>query len=468
MDTRHTIATVGLALCIAVPAMAQCPVERQAHEDITWAFGISAVEIEGDHLVIGDDAAFTFCPFRDTFRCSAGGAFAYRWDGSQWNFIQLIVPPDIGFADGFASDLKIEGDRMLVTSSDYRAGQGVLFEYRFNHDIGHWVEFGRVYTDDFFGFLAVDGSLALAYVNDRTSRVLRFTEGDEGWEFRDSFEAPDAIGGRTFGQQLNIKGDWAFISASLDSSASPPTRHGSVYVYRRHADDTLEFTQKLLPPAGIGEGQTLNYGASMDFDGTTLAVSTTGATVEHAQQGVVYLYELDGDQWTLRQTLTHSDAGRQFFPGGFGRGVTVNGDTLVAATNGSLDYNFAYVFKRGRDGVWREVAVLGTGDATPAGALEWRFGARIAIEGDRVVISAPHERTPWPVSEPIGAAYAFDLSCEICRADLDHDGALTIFDYLAFFNAFAAGDLSADFDGDGELTLFDFLAFQTAFDAGCL
>ncbi|MFI4917576.1 MAG: hypothetical protein ACIAS6_13860, partial [Phycisphaerales bacterium JB060] len=25
----------------------------------------------------------------------------------------------------------------------------------------------------------------------------------------------------------------------------------------------------------------------------------------------------------------------------------------------------------------------------------------------------------------------------------------------------------ADFDGDGELTIFDFLAFQNAFDAGC-
>lgn len=468
MDTRHTIATVGLALCIAVPAMAQCPVHRLAQEEITWSFGGSAVEIEGDHLVIGDSAAFTFCPFRDTFRCIAGGAFAYRWDGSQWNFIQLIVPPDIGLADNYASDLKIEGDRLLVVGFDRSAGLGMLFEYRFSHDIEQWVELGRTSITDGSGFLSFNESLALMHINAPTSRVLRFTEGDEGWEFRDSFEAPDAIGGRTFGQRLNVKGEWAFFSASFDSSASPPTRHGSVYVYRRHADDTLEFTQKLLPPTGIGEGQTLNFGTSMDFDGTTLAVANTGATLDHVQQGAVYLYELDGDQWTLSQTLTHSDAGRQFFPRGFGRGVTVNGDTLVAATNGSLDYNFAYVFKRGRDGVWREVAVLGTGDATPAGALEEQFGARIAIAGDRVVISAPHERTPWPMSEPIGAVYAFDLSCEICRADLDHDGVLTIFDFLAFFNLFAAGDLLADFDGDGELTLFDFQAFQTAFDAGCL
>lgn len=43
------------------------------------------------------------------------------------------------------------------------------------------------------------------------------------------------------------------------------------------------------------------------------------------------------------------------------------------------------------------------------------------------------------MSEPIGAAYAFGLACEICRADLDHDGELTMFDFQTFQNAFAAG-----------------------------
>ncbi|UYV13290.1 MAG: hypothetical protein NCW75_03155 [Phycisphaera sp.] len=56
---------------------------------------------------------------------------------------------------------------------------------------------------------------------------------------------------------------------------------------------------------------------------------------------------------------------------------------------------------------------------------------------------------------------------EGCRADLDGDGVLTIFDFLAYQNLFDAGDLAADFDGDGELTIFDFLAFQNEFDAGC-
>ncbi|MEO1008234.1 MAG: GC-type dockerin domain-anchored protein [Planctomycetota bacterium] len=54
-----------------------------------------------------------------------------------------------------------------------------------------------------------------------------------------------------------------------------------------------------------------------------------------------------------------------------------------------------------------------------------------------------------------------------CRADLDGDGELTLFDFLVFQNLFDAGDPLADFDDDGELTIFDFLAFQNAFAAGC-
>jgi hypothetical protein len=54
-----------------------------------------------------------------------------------------------------------------------------------------------------------------------------------------------------------------------------------------------------------------------------------------------------------------------------------------------------------------------------------------------------------------------------CRADIDGDGVLTIFDFLGFQNLFDSGNLGADFDGDGVLTIFDFLTFQNEFDAGC-
>jgi hypothetical protein len=86
-----------------------------------------------------------------------------------------------------------------------------------------------------------------------------------------------------------------------------------------------------------------------------------------------------------------------------------------------------------------------------------------------------------PVGETIDGWFAVSIWCvdvpvsfgdgtfeaPPCRADMDGDGSLTIFDFLAYQNAFDAGDFLADFDGDGELTIFDFLAFQNEFDAGC-
>ena len=54
-----------------------------------------------------------------------------------------------------------------------------------------------------------------------------------------------------------------------------------------------------------------------------------------------------------------------------------------------------------------------------------------------------------------------------CYGDCDSNGALDIFDFLCFQNAFVAGDPYADCDGDGRWTLFDFVCFQTEFVAGC-
>ncbi|UYV12520.1 MAG: S8 family serine peptidase [Phycisphaera sp.] len=68
----------------------------------------------------------------------------------------------------------------------------------------------------------------------------------------------------------------------------------------------------------------------------------------------------------------------------------------------------------------------------------------------------------------VDAASVTGFRCgDSCRADLDGDGDLTIFDFLEFQNLFSSGDLRADFDGDGSLNIFDFLAFQNEFAAGC-
>ncbi|MFI4915972.1 MAG: GC-type dockerin domain-anchored protein [Phycisphaerales bacterium JB060] len=101
-------------------------------------------------------------------------------------------------------------------------------------------------------------------------------------------------------------------------------------------------------------------------------------------------------------------------------------------------------------------------------------GVRIAVEdaatGNLLELTDPPPVYDTNVSDVLRDAYDAQKRAYRalgCPADFDCDGELTLFDFLAFQNAFDAGDPAADFDGDGALTFFDFLAFFTAYDGGC-
>ncbi|MEO1279023.1 MAG: GC-type dockerin domain-anchored protein [Planctomycetota bacterium] len=78
---------------------------------------------------------------------------------------------------------------------------------------------------------------------------------------------------------------------------------------------------------------------------------------------------------------------------------------------------------------------------------------------------------PEPVAwDPSWGTFNYVLTVvgeTFCATDLDGDGILTVFDFLAFQILFDSRDPRADLDGDGRFTLFDFLAYQTAFGLGC-
>lgn len=67
----------------------------------------------------------------------------------------------------------------------------------------------------------------------------------------------------------------------------------------------------------------------------------------------------------------------------------------------------------------------------------------------------------------VGDYVSTNYMLPVCRADLDGDGRLTVFDFLEFINAYLAGQGRADFDTDGQINIMDFLQFQNEFDSGC-
>ncbi|MFI4915059.1 MAG: GC-type dockerin domain-anchored protein [Phycisphaerales bacterium JB060] len=111
--------------------------------------------------------------------------------------------------------------------------------------------------------------------------------------------------------------------------------------------------------------------------------------------------------------------------------------------------------------------IAGTADSGARAGWELGDGNVMWTNGDGVNISDPVSGSTFNVLDGNGQYIALLGEVEGCYPDFDGDDQLTIFDFLAFQNAFDAGDLAADCDEDGSLTIFDFLCFQNAFDAGC-
>ena len=160
----------------------------------------------------------------------------------------------------------------------------------------------------------------------------------------------------------------------------------------------------------------------------------------------------------------------RFVYAGHGRDATVQGFGIDQA-NGALTA-LGVSFDVGGQGTLGTVGTLSlpagnflfvTDNSTSLDGMSGIYSFRIEDTGDITQIG---DIVMTPGSQPDNFV-VWQPGGNDCRADLDGDGQLTIFDFLEFQNLFDAGDLAADFDGDRDLTIFDFLAFQNEFDAGC-
>jgi hypothetical protein len=81
----------------------------------------------------------------------------------------------------------------------------------------------------------------------------------------------------------------------------------------------------------------------------------------------------------------------------------------------------------------------------------------------KVIYYRPEE----PSVPLIAKGVHIDLPPNDCYADFNNDGQVNILDFVAFQNAFVAGDFEADCNGCGCLNIIQFLCFQQTFEQGC-
>lgn len=464
MPTPSAIAPLCLVSTIAAAgsvATAQCPPVRFVSPD-----GADAFRFGGPLAMASSDS---------------GTRVAIAQDRSVWTFDlvdgqlvdgQRLAAPFAEFTFGFGRGVDIEGDRMAIGADQVRwPGQPTSLGGSAVYDRvdGAWAFTGvlrpplGVTAESAVSRPVIDGDTIIGAGGFQGSIIVYEPSAStiDGWAPIQVIERPAGMADDAgFGFDVAAGDGWLFIGA-YNNDFPPSYGAGSVVIYRRQADGAYEFVQQIDGP-DMGPYRVRVFGRSIDFDGRTLAVAAAGASVGLEGQGAVYVFELDGDRWTLRQTLTHRGPrdGHQFG----GTAVQVEGDRLVAQAWGDKTVRsdrMAYAFERTDGGVWRQSARLFPVSPYHTG----QFGGFLALHGDHVLASSTRE-CEGPGTPETGAAYLFDLSCYACP-DLDGDDVLTVFDSLEFLRAFEAGEAIADFDNDGQLTTLDFLAFQDAFAVGC-
>jgi len=196
-----------------------------------------------------------------------------------------------------------------------------------------------------------------------------------------------------FGAAVDIDGDTAAISGYgfIFSDFPDPT----VYLYRKEGT-TWTLKQSLIAQ---GDPQA-SFGFSVALSGNTLVVGAPGDNTAGSSAGAAYVYVRDGDTWSLQQKLIASDAANF---AQFGISVDITGDTIVVGAHGDDDSGYqtgaAYVYHR--DGVtWTEQQKLKASDEAPESA----FGLSVSINGQTIAVGSPSQASGVFNS---GAVYVF-------------------------------------------------------------
>lgn len=197
--------------------------------------------------------------------------------------------------------------------------------------------------------------------------------------------------------QATVTGSLGGIAVSEDriavgdpSASGHPA--GAVRILHRSGTAWLDEAE-IVPPDGLaGDG----FGAVLALDGSTLAVGVAA----HGPGGTVYVFERDSAGWQLAAQLVGATPGDAF-----GSAVSLAGCRLAVSIPGAtvlgVDDAGAVAIHERQGGAWPEVARLDN----PAADATSGFGAALDLDGQRLLVGAPHMDTD--AGDEAGGAWVF-------------------------------------------------------------
>lgn len=402
MQRSSSIITLALtAAALSAPVAAQCDPALDAYalrslDGFGWSCGLS-----GDWAAIG-------CPGDQDVAYKAGAVRVREWVAGAWVERQKIYGSDSWERDHFGYSVDVDGDTLVVGAPSNANGgyrRGAVYVFVKSGDT--WTETQKLGasdasdSDEFGWSVSLDGDRLLvgaragdkpgaqnsgtAYFFDRAGGV--FTQTQEVW-------AGDGAAVDYFGHRVDLDGDVAVVGCHGNDDFGTGT--GSAYIYRNNAG-TWSQEKKLRP----GTLDSLDYfGYDVAIEGDVVVCGAQGWDGNFSSQGAVFIYRKVGANWIYDQYFPGVHDGGQFghsvelqnglLLAGANRGAGLQpeaGDAVLLVDNGNTFNAIARVLAR--DGV--------TGD---------RFGASVAMDGDRFLIGAIEKAEFGSES---GGAYGYRL-----------------------------------------------------------
>ena len=249
----------------------------------------SSVSISGDYAIIGAQYD-NFDSNNNDSISSAGAAYVFHKEGNKWIQQQKIVASDRTEGTFFGASVAISGDYVVVGSD----GEG------------H-------YTDGL-------NCAGAAYV---------FVRNGTTWTQQQKFVAPVRTEWDRFGEKVSISGDYIVISAPNEDEDENETNtidfSGSVYMYKRNGTSWL-LQQKIVAP---DRAKGNYFGLSFSIYENYLVIAS-GYEWGKLDYGSIYIYENNGNDWTLQQKLTKTDFIQSYR--GVPENVSIFGDYIAVGS----------------------------------------------------------------------------------------------------------------------------------------
>jgi len=410
VNRRRSIFGIVAALLTVAPdsslaqEVSQCEVSHVIASDAmpNSKLGASAA-IVGDLMVGGanlDDAEAE----------NAGAAYVYERVGGIWVESQKLVASDASAEAHFGTSVATDGVRVVVGASgaaDAGADSGKAYVYRY--DGAAWFEEARLTAGalsssgaKFGGCVAIDGGriLVTAHLDDTdgvaAGSVFAFRYDGANWVDAGRVSPSDFAGGKQFGSSVAIDGTRAVVGAISDDEARDDA--GAAYVIKWTGSAWTEVTKLVAPDATSFD----SLGHAVALEGTLLLVASP---VANDNDGAVYVYEHDGVDWQLAQTLRRQISIQERFGSAIG---IDNGVIAVGEELGDGHLGVGWIFKR-IGGTYQPTEIL-----RPSIRFGHDWGGRaIDISGDTVALGTEGQDQDF-VGRDTGAVWFFETSSDDC------------------------------------------------------